>query len=270
MKLRLPAWRLLACLLLNVLLSSYSAAAPASMQQIMAQGELRVGMSMATPWVMKAKDASLIGSEPDIARRLAADMGLTVKLVELPWPQLVPALKQGRIDIIITGMAITPKLALDVNFSHSYGESGIGMASHMEKTKNIKTMADLQRASVKIASVAGSSAEELSKRLFKNATLKTFYSITEAEQALVKGDVDVLIGPNAEMHFLSLRHPKIIDQPVATPLLNTYEAFAVRKGDYDFINFLNAWIISRKADAWLDSTRYYWFKTLRWQGLVAP
>ncbi|MCR8923779.1 transporter substrate-binding domain-containing protein [Dasania sp. GY-MA-18] len=257
-------------IVISLLLSSYSMAAPASWQQIIAQGELRVGLSLATPWVMKGKDGSLIGSEPDIASRLAQDMGLKLKLVELPWEQLVPALKQGRIDIIVSGLSISPSLAMQVNFSHSYAESGIGLASHIAKTQNISTMADLQRAKLTMAAVAGSSGEVLSKRLFKNAKLKLFYSIKEAGLALAQGEVDILIGPSTELRFLSLRNPDVIDQPLATPLLNSYEAFAVRKGDHDFINFLNAWILSRKADAWIDSSRYYWFQTLRWQELVAP
>lgn len=255
---RLLVWSLL------LLFSMNSFSAPRTMQDVLTSGELRVGVALFQPWVMKAKDGRLIGSEPDIARRLAADMGVKVVFSEMDWEQLIPALKNNHIDIIVAGMDVTPSRALQVNFSRSYAESGIGLATHIANTKNIKMMGELQKASITVGSVAGTSADELSKRLFKSAKLKTFFSMKEAGDALIKGEVDALVGPDVEMSFLRLHHPSIIEKPLSKRLLNTVEAFAVRKGDHDFINFLNAWITAHKADSWLESTRYYWFKTLRW------
>jgi polar amino acid transport system substrate-binding protein len=58
--------------------------------------------------------------------------------------------------------------------------------------------------------------------------------------------------------------------PIKKPLVATREAFAVRRGDNDFVNFLNAWVVARDADAWLTSTRKYWFESLNWQTANSP
>jgi polar amino acid transport system substrate-binding protein len=64
---------------------------------------------------------------------------------------------------------------------------------------------------------------------------------------------------------VALDHPEIVDEPLSKPLLETNAGFAVHKGDPDFINFLNAWIISHEADTWLDSAHTYWFEGVEWR-----
>ena len=55
-----------------------------------------------------------------------------------------------------------------------------------------------------------------------------------------------------------------IDLPLNDPLVGWAEALAVRKGEQDLLNFLNAWVTARKADRWLNTTRDYWFESLDW------
>ena len=83
---------------------------------IVASGELRIGVSIFPPWVMRAKDGQLIGSEIDMAKRLAADMGLKPELALYEWKALITALNAKEIDIIISGMGINPARAMQVNF----------------------------------------------------------------------------------------------------------------------------------------------------------
>jgi polar amino acid transport system substrate-binding protein len=79
---------------------------------IVASGELRIGVSIFPPWVMRAKDGQLIGSEIDMAKRLAADMGLKPELALYEWKALITALNAKEIDIIISGMGINPMAML--------------------------------------------------------------------------------------------------------------------------------------------------------------
>jgi polar amino acid transport system substrate-binding protein len=48
------------------------------------------------------------------------------------------------------------------------------------------------------------------------------------------------------------------------PLSTFPAAFAVRRGDMDFVNLLNSSIASRNANVWLESRRAYWFKSMDW------
>jgi polar amino acid transport system substrate-binding protein len=48
------------------------------------------------------------------------------------------------------------------------------------------------------------------------------------------------------------------------PLATYPAAFAVRRGDPDFINFLNAWIQERTVNGYLESRRKHWFNSFNW------
>ena len=86
-----------------------------------------------------------------------------------------------------------------------------------------------------------------------------------ASNALLEGEVDAYLDDEPIPTFLALENPSRIDVPVPSPLLETRAAFAVNKGDADFINFLNAWIIARESDTWLPTLHSYWFESLRWR-----
>ena len=93
-------------------------------EEIKERKVLRVGMSMFIPWAMRAKDGGLIGFEIDVAKKVAADMGVGIEFVPTAWSRIIPALIAGKFDVIISGMSITPARNLSVNFTIPYGHSG--------------------------------------------------------------------------------------------------------------------------------------------------
>jgi polar amino acid transport system substrate-binding protein len=260
---------LLSCVLLPLLVGA-SEKPSRNFQAIVDSGELRVGVAIFPPWVMRAKDGQLIGSEIDMAHRLAKDMGLSAQLAEYEFNQLIPALEKGEIDVIVSGMAIKPDRALKVNFSNPYGEYGIGLAANTQLTAEFSNLDEMQQPGVTIAVIADTLAADVAKRVFSKATIKTLASEKDAQTALLNGDVHAVVAANPLPKFWSLRYPDKIDLPLATPLLTFKEGLAIKKGDADFINFLNAWVVARSADAWISSTRHYWLETLDWQAQVHP
>jgi polar amino acid transport system substrate-binding protein len=237
-------------------------------QAIIDSGQLRVGVSIFAPWVMRAKDGQLVGSEIDMARRLAADMGLSPEIGLYEWSKLISALEKGEIDIIVSGMAIKPERALRVNFSQPYGDAGIGMAANTRLTADINSMDDMKQPSVNIGVMSETVSAGVAKRLFSKTTIKSFATEKELEQALLKGEVHAVIAANPMPRFLSLKHPEKIDEPLSTPLISFKEGLAINKGDADFLNFINSWVVARTADTWIPNTRHYWLQTLEWQGQV--
>ena len=103
------------------------------------------------------------------------------------------------------------------------------------------------------------------KRVFSNAIIQSFQKSDEAIQSVIQGKVHGYVEHNPLPTFIALEHPTKVDKPLSQPLLTTKAGFAVNKGDPDFINFLNAWIIAREADAWLPAAHDYWFKSLSWR-----
>lgn len=245
-----------------------TAAAP-TFAQILASRTLRVGTYLSVPNAMKGDDGKLSGADIDIAERLAKDMNVALDVKTYEWEQLIPALQRGEIDLIVAGLSITPERALQVYFSNPYSSSGISIATNIKLTADFASIDNLNNASVAIGVIGGTVSESAARQLFPKASIKTFGAENQAEDALVKGLLHAFVRAEPVPRFIALRHPKEVDVPVNKPLIPTREAFAVRKGDNDFVNFLNAWIVARDTDAWLTSTRKYWFESLNWQAAMS-
>jgi polar amino acid transport system substrate-binding protein len=228
-------------------------------------GVLRVGVSLFTPWTIRAGEDRLIGFEADVARKLAADMGVTPELKVYPWKELIDALEDGEIDLIAAGMSVTPARALRVWFSDAYHESGITLATNTAKTADVVRLDDLNDPRYRIGAVKGTVSEDLVRRVFGEAKIRVFEQDDEASEALLAGRIDGYLESYPGPQFLALENPARIDTPLAKPLLVTRSAFAVAKGNADLVYFLNAWITARQADTWLPSTESYWFRSLRWR-----
>jgi polar amino acid transport system substrate-binding protein len=265
---RLSVWIVISFFFFMGIIQSACAPETAShskFNQIMGKGVLRVGISPFTPWVFKDKKGEWVGFEIDVANKLSKDMGVTPKLISYDWEELIPALNDDKIDIIIAGMAITPQRALKVNFSSPYATSGISLATHIKGTKHIKSIEELNQESIKIGVISTTVSESLARRVFNKASIVVFQKSKEAEDAIVSGKIHVYMEAKPIPKFIALDHPEKVDVPLSDPLLATRAGFAINKGDPDFLSFLNSWIIVRQADTWLKYTHDYWFESLLWK-----
>jgi polar amino acid transport system substrate-binding protein len=240
-------------------------AAARDLQEVLNAGTLRVGVTLFAPWAARTAGGELVGFEVDVARQLAADMGVEAQIFPYDVDRLIPALESGEIDIIAAGLTITPERALHVNFSAPYAESGIGLATHVERTASVTDVAALDSETFTIAAVEDSVGAELARRLWPRARVQLFPSIEAASNALLAGDVHGYVEDEPVPTFLALENPAVIDVPTGRPLLVSPAGFAVGKSDPDFLAFLNAWITAHEADTWLPTTASYWFESLRWR-----
>ena len=79
-----------------------------TLERIVSSGELRVGMSgNQAPYNAVSRTGDMIGLDVDLATMLAGAFGVNLDIVVKPFPQLLPALQAGEVDIVISGMAIT-------------------------------------------------------------------------------------------------------------------------------------------------------------------
>jgi polar amino acid transport system substrate-binding protein len=234
-------------------------------EEILKRGTLRVGVSLFTPWTMQDGAGKLSGFEIDVANKLATDMGVKPEYKVYVWEEIIPAVMKGDIDVIAGGLAITPKRALKINFSQPYADSGISMVTNTEKTKHIKQFEELNQKDITIAVVSKTASGDLASTLFDKSTIKTFDTAQAAEQAVLNGDVHAWVASSPQPRFLALTHADKVDLPLAQPLLPYKAGFGIKKGEQEWLNYLNAWVTARQGDKWLSATHKYWFKSLKWR-----
>ena len=233
-------------------------------EDILERKEIRVGLAEFAPWTMRDKSGGLIGFEVDLAKKIAEDMGVNLELRLYPWEQIIKALQDGEIDVIAGGMAITPERALQVNFTIPIATSGVGIATNTEKTAAIETLVDMNNGNIVIATVEGTLGANVARRLFPDADIREMSSSEAAQDFVISGRAHAIVTSMPEARFVVLRNPDVLDLPIAEPILASAEGLAVKRGEQELLNFLNAWVTARDTDRWIPSTHDYWFGTLDW------
>ncbi len=269
---------LLPLLVLLLAISLFASAATAAtradlakestLEQVLQRGVLRVGFSTFVPWAMQDKKGEFIGFEIDVARRLAQDMGVKVQFEPTQWSGIIPALLSGKFDIIIGGMSIQPQRGLKVNFSIPYEYSGMSLVASRKLAGTLKTLAEFNQPGVILAVRQGTTAVDAAKKHLPKAQLKYFDNEAQTIQEVLNGRAHAVVASEPFPAFQALRNPDKLFLPVARPFTREPIAFAVRKGDPDFLNFLDGWIRAVSDQGWLDERHQYWFRTNAWKGMV--
>jgi polar amino acid transport system substrate-binding protein len=253
----------------NVALSDsarQSLSSDSALEEIKKRGTLRIGLSTFVPWAMRDKKGDLIGFEIDVGKRVAADMGVEIEHIPTAWDGIIPALLAGKFDAIISGMSITMKRNLTVNFTHPYANTGYILvgSTAMAQKKDLKTLEDYNSSDITIATRRASTGAIAAQKNFPKAKLIYFDDGTMGIQETANGKVDATTStPPKAAYDIEKRPGKlfVVDKTLMSP---TREAFAVRKGDPDILNWFNNWIDNVKASGWLQERHAYWFTTREW------
>jgi polar amino acid transport system substrate-binding protein len=237
-------------------------------EQALKRGTLRVGMSTFVPWAMTAKSGDLIGFEIDVAKRLAQDMGVKIEFVPTKWAGIIPALLTGKFDIIIGGMGIRPDRNLKVNFSIPYDHTGQAIVANKTLAAGFKSIEDFNKPDVTIALRLGSTAVTAVKQYMPKAKMTLFDDEAQAYQEVLNGKAHAVVGSAPTPAFYAIKYPEKLFLPIEGTFTQEPIGFAVRKGDFDTINYLDNWITVVAAEGWLKERKHYWFETKDWEGLV--
>jgi polar amino acid transport system substrate-binding protein len=238
-------------------------------EQIKQRGVLKVGMSTFVPWAMRDKNGDLMGFEIEVAKKVAADMEVDIEFVPTAWAGIVPALLAGKFDVIIGGMSITPGRNLTVNFTMPYAHSGQQMVANKQLAEGF-AVEDFNAPGVVIACRRGATPCDLAQKKFPKADLRRFDDDAQAYQEVINGNAHAVLSSAPKPRFSMLENPDILFMPTTENLSQGDEAFALRKGDPDALNFFSNWILVNTSNGWLQETHDYWFATKDWADQVGP
>ena len=240
------------------------------MQKILKKGTLTIGHGAFTPTAMRDLKGEMVGDAVDVASKLAKDIGVEVDFVATAWDGIIPALLAGKFDMIISGMTITPKRNLQVNFTIPYLHSGLGMAASRKMYPNMSTKADFNKPEVKLTCRRGSTGCSFAMELFPKAKFLRYDDDSQAVQDVINGVAHAWVTSEPKPTFWSINYSESLYKPFQEKLLESNESFAIRKGDPDALNFLNNWILVNQRNGFLKKTHNYWFGGLNWLARVPP
>jgi len=235
------------------------------LETILQRGTIKVGFDTFKPWAMKDKAGNYIGFEIEVAQKIAEDMGVKVELVPTKWSGIIPALLTGKFDIIIGGMSITPQRNLKVNFTIPYEFSGMSLIASKTRAGNRSTLEDFDNPETVIAVRLGTTAAEAAKNFLPNAKKLFFDEESQTVQELLNKRVDALVASNPLPVNLAKEYPDQLYLPLGKDFTREPISFAIRKGDLDYLNWLDNWVRVNMSKGWLQNRYQHWFFTHDWE-----
>lgn len=220
-----------------------------TLNKIVQKGELRVCLEPGyMPFEMKDKKGRIIGYDPDMAKKMAKEMGVKLKLLPTAWDGIIGELVTGKCDIIMSGMTLTQQRNLKVNFANPYIVVGQTVLMNKSLEGKIKSAKELDSSEYTIVTKLGTSAEVAIKKFYKKAKIITFETEADAASEVLNSKADAFVydQPYNVLFMSDKGKGKLIH--LDTPL--TYEplAWAIRKGDPDFLNWLNNFLRQMQED----------------------
>jgi polar amino acid transport system substrate-binding protein len=228
-------------------------------------GELRVGMSGEQPPLnMTARNGELIGMEVALVRVLAQSMGVRAVIVRRPFGQLLDTLDAGEVDIVMSGMAITPERSARVAMVGPYYTSGKALLTRSESLAAVQVPEDLNRTGLEIAALEGSTSEAFVRDSLPHVELVLAPRLEDGVRKVIDGEVDALLADKETCQFAVLRHPDAgLHASVHTFTVEPM-GIAVPQDQPHLASLLQSYLTALANSGRLQKLRTYWFEDPSW------
>lgn len=187
----------------------------------------------------------IVGIDADIAAAVAEEMGMELKIEDMAFDSIIPAVTSGKADFGAAGMTVTEERKASVDFSDTYAEAA--QVIIVKEGSDIATPDDLvgKKVGVQLGTTGDIYAEDI-----EDVTVERYNKGFEAVQALLQDKIDaVMIDREPAKVFVSESEGlKILDEAFT---VEEY-AFAVKKGNTELLDDINAAIANLKDSGKLD------------------
>jgi polar amino acid transport system substrate-binding protein len=253
------------CAQMNANTANASASTSPVIDRILQRGELVVGMAgNMPPMNMTTKEGELIGYEVDLARNMAAAMGVGTKIEVMRFAELLPALQSGKIDLILSNMTITPGRNLKVAFVGPYFESGKAFLTKIKTIAIADEPGDIDAKNTKLVALKGSTSQAFVEKAIPDATLVTANDYDEAVKMVLEDKVHAMVADYPICVVSVFRYPDQGLLSVVTTL--TYEPIGVGvpAGDPLLVNWVENFMGIAEKVGLFEELKRKWLSKADW------
>lgn len=218
---------LLALFLLAVLLTVGASAEEDLLQKIQSRGTIIVGLEGDwAPWSFVDENDELMGFDVEVARAIAAKLGVEAEIIPGEWDGLFAGMDAGRYDMVVNGVEVTPERTEKYDFADPYAYIRTALIVRGDN-EDIKTFEDLKgkKTANSIASTYMNLAEEY------GATCYGVDTLDETLTMVLQGRVDATLNAIVSYTDYLAQHPDANLKVVATTEDASNVAIPMRKGD---------------------------------------
>lgn len=197
--------------------------------QLFAAEPLKVGMDMSyPPFEIRDEQGQPSGVGVDLARMIGEKLGRAVEFQNMPFDGLIPSLRTGRVNLLLSSMTATEERAVSVDFSDPYLKTGLCLL--VGAKTDIQSAADLNRADRKIAVVRGTTGHVWATANLKEAKVLVLAKEGACALEVAQGKADAFIYDQMST-LRNWQHNPETTRAILKPFKEESWAIAFKKGD---------------------------------------
>ncbi len=226
-----------------------------TLQKVLKERKMTVGCILSfPPFGYKSEDGTPMGYDVDMIDEMADSLGVEVEIVEVTADARIPSLETGKVDAVFGNFTRTLERAQKIDFSNPYVVAGERLL--VKKGSGINTVDDL--TGKKVAVTKGSTNAELMATLNPNAEVVFFETSADALQAVKNGQCATFLEDSNFQQYQAAQNDDL--EVVGDSLISLeYNAIGVKKGDQDWLNYLNLFIFNTNVSGKNDEMYSKWF-----------
>ena len=197
------------------------------LDQIQARGSITVAMEGTwAPWTYHDENDELVGYDVEVAKLIANELGVDVNFVEGEWDGLLAGLDDGRYDIMVNGVGVTPERQEKYDFSipYAYNKTAVIVRSDYDE---IHSMEDLKENTLQTPSAVP--MQPFAEKY--GAEVKGVDDLNQTIELLLSNRIDATLNTEVTYYDYLKAHPDANIKIAALSDEVEKVAIPVRKGD---------------------------------------
>jgi len=227
---------------------------------------LRVGITPDYPPVIYKEADSIFGFEADNAHGVGERLGREVTFVEMPFNELIPSLRAGDIDVIMSGMTRTKERSEAVSFCKPYITVGLSVLVNKGDANKYANAEELRKAQITIGVKEGTTGHEYAERMCWGKKNVVFADHDTVIPKLEKGGVDVYIRDTPVIEWIASANDDSLEY-LDFGLMPQPLAWAVKQDNKPLRKELDRTVRAWRKSGRLDATTQRWLPG--WDGKEA-
>lgn len=201
---------------------------------------LKIGMELSyPPFEMINHSGEPDGISVKMAQALGEYLHQEIDIQNIAFIGLVPALKVGIIDLIISSLSITPERLHSIDFSDPYASIGLSLLIQIHST--VQSIKDVDRKDINVVVKAGTSGEAFARQHLISANVHILDKETACVLEVIQGKADVFIYDQLSVYTNWQKNP-LTTRANLNPFKKEEWAVGIRKGNDKLLAQVNAFI----------------------------
>lgn len=240
--------------------AAFAQTAPAQadkLEDILKAGTVRVGVLLdVPPWGFNDEAGQPTGLDVEVAKLMADELGVDLKLVQLTGTNRIPSLLADQVDVIISAIGATSERAQQVMFSQPYAAVQLGVygPESIDATENVADLKDRQ-----IAVARGTTLDLWLTDNAEGAKIVRFEDVPSTIAAYMAGQAEMFAENSAIVVNAQKDHPSA-DMKLKFSIRQSPAHIGVPMGEHNLLQWVNTFVFANKLNGRLPDLQEKWFR----------